>query len=85
MTEATERSISALMMMKVMASATMIFSIDSWNRLIWFCSVRNCGTMAELTETVTIRMTSSRPSHVPSRDRIEGEAISFSLLRRRGV
>ena len=73
------------MMMKVMASATMIFSIDSWNRLIWFCSVRNCGTSAALTEMVTIRMTSNRPSHVPSRDRIEGLAISFSLLLQRGL
>ena len=33
MTEATERSISPLMMISVIISATMIFSIDSWNRL----------------------------------------------------
>ena len=32
--EPTDRSISPLMMMKVITRATMIFSIDSWNRLI---------------------------------------------------
>ena len=35
-TDATERSISPLMMTKVMATTTMIFSADSQNRLTKF-------------------------------------------------
>ena len=40
MTEATERSISPLMMTSVIISATMLFSIDSWNRLTMFPTPR---------------------------------------------
>ena len=36
MTEATERSISPLMMTKVMASTTMAFSMLIHHRLTWF-------------------------------------------------
>ena len=39
-TEATDRSISPLMMTKVMARTTIAFSTLSWNRLIWFWTVR---------------------------------------------
>ena len=39
-TEATERSISPLMMTKVMIRAIMIFSINSPNRLLWFLMLR---------------------------------------------
>ena len=41
--EATERSISALRMMKVMIRAMMIFSTDRTKRLTWFSTVRNAG------------------------------------------
>ena len=40
MIEATERSISPLMMISVMVSATMIFSIDSWNRFTMLSTPR---------------------------------------------
>ena len=39
-TEATDRSISPLMMISVMISATMIFSIDSWNRFTMLSTPR---------------------------------------------
>ena len=38
--DATERSISPLMMTKVMIRTTIAFSMPSWNRLIWFWTVR---------------------------------------------
>jgi len=60
MIEATERSISALRMTRVMTSATMIFSMESWNRLIWFCSVRNSGAKPALSARVA-RKTARRP------------------------
>jgi len=40
MIEATDRSISPLMMISVMTSATMIFSIESWNRFTMFSTPR---------------------------------------------
>ncbi len=46
MTLATERSISPLMMTKVMTRATMIFSTDNWNMLIWLPTVRKTGEFA---------------------------------------
>ncbi len=60
MIEATERSISALMMTRVMISATMIFSIESWKRLIWFWIVRNSGAKLALSAKVA-RKTARRP------------------------
>ena len=40
MTDATDRSISPLTMTNVMIRTTMAFSTLSWNRLIWFWTVR---------------------------------------------
>ena len=40
MIDGADRSISPLMIRKVMVSATMIFSIDRMNRLIWLSIVR---------------------------------------------
>ena len=40
MTEATDRSISPLTMTNVMIRTTIAFSTLSWNRLIWFWTVR---------------------------------------------
>ena len=40
MIEATDRSISPLMMISVIISATMIFSTDSWNRFTMLSTPR---------------------------------------------
>ena len=39
-TDATERSISPLMMTNVMITTTISFSTESWNMLMKFCSPR---------------------------------------------
>ncbi len=47
--EPTDRSISALMMTKAMTRAMMIFSTESWKRLIWFETVRKSEPRLALT------------------------------------
>ena len=46
--EATDRSISPLMMTKVMIRITMAFSMPSWKRLTWLLMVRKFGTRVTL-------------------------------------
>ena len=48
MTDATDRSISPLMMTKVMITATMTFSIDSRNRFTKLSTSRYTGERVEL-------------------------------------
>ena len=78
--EPTERSISALMMTKVMASATITFSIESWKRLIWLARVMNCGVSKLLMPTTSSRTDKSRPSQLRKRDRTAEVAFMRSLL-----
>src|SRR5687768_6919991 len=75
MTEATERSISPLMMMKAIASATMIFSIESWNRLVWLITPRYAGDRAALIPTTAAKIASSSPSQPISRRQLRAKGL----------
>ena len=67
MTEATERSISALIMMKVIAKATMIFSIESWKILIQFSMLKYAGAIELLMKIVISSKTNRKPSQLTRR------------------
>ena len=58
MTEATERSISPPMMTSAMVSATMLFSIESWNRLTKFPTLRKYGDPTLLNATIATKSAS---------------------------
>src|SRR4051794_1246156 len=65
--EATERSISPLMMTKVMIRTTIAFSIPSWKRFTWLLMVRKFGTRVMLYARTTRRTTRSSPSQLRRR------------------
>ena len=62
--EATDRSISPLMITSVMMTATITFSIDSWNRLIWFWTVRKSGEASVFSTKRAMKTRSTNPSQL---------------------
>src|SRR5215217_4720931 len=65
--EATDRSISPLMMTKVMIRTTIAFSIPNWKRFTWLLMVRKFGTRVTLYARTTRRTTRSSPSQLRRR------------------
>src|SRR5690606_17820597 len=77
----TDRSISALTMISVIASATTTFSIESWNRLIWLATVRYCGDSAVLIAMVATSATSRKPSQLLRRSSTAFICCPFRCFR----
>jgi hypothetical protein len=65
-TEPTDRSIPAIMMTKVIPTATMPITETCRRTFIWFCNVRKAGVSKEITTTRRIRANkvSSRPTYL---------------------
>ncbi len=62
--EATDRSISAFRIIKTMTKATMIFSIDNSNILIWLSMLRKDSELRALTKMTDTRIRLRNPSQL---------------------
>ena len=83
--DATDKSISPLMMTKVMIRTTIAFSMPNWKRFTWLLMVRKFGTRVMLYASTTRSTTRSSPSQLRKRRRRSRAMDCSPLLSERSL